>query len=848
MHRRIAAACVVLGVIINLILIGTVFADIKVVDPSGGGDYLTIQAAVNGLPDPGPRTIIVRAGTYHEAVLISTRNTRATNDSQRIIIMADTNTASGSVIVTPPSGSSGMNLSRSRFITVQGLAITGASGKTVPAITLTGGSKDNEDIAIVGCEISGNGSHGIQIGQNNPRTWLMNNLIHDNGSNSSSDDGVTIAAGSASTVYLINNTIVRSKFDGVFVQVPRVLYMVNNLIVGNGGYGLQCASKPVSGSMTLLNNVFYANAAGDIALASQTLDATDSGNRTTAGNEAVGIAGCTFTNCSNAASLANIFVNPGGVTPDFHQAAGSPVIDRGVNSFSDWQATWEIAEDLDGNARPKDGLGDCIPIVDVGCYEAPAVVPCHVTEDGLATTNLLAAVSNALAGAFATMNTIASNFNLATYAPMSDLLGKADTNQNVSLFPNDAGYLTASALNNLATINGTYPGMTVGTATFAATASNVLSFGNTTPDGYVKTDNPMILNGLTNLYATGSGTVTVNGNAGTINFGAVALSNVLAVGNVSGTGIVMSAKDATNSHGLFFVDSSGDTNQFRGSGSNVVHIAPSGATGTVWDAINLPYPASTNGIYPGMTVGTATNAQSLNGVAAAGYATTNGSYQNMNVGTALFATSTGTATNCVTCPTAAITNGSVFLNSSGNLTGIPVIPLQDTEAHLASVVPQPGEAAYATDSKNYYVGDGTNVVPDLGSLLHYKPTGGMNHISPFYYVFNISGGSGTATNVSEVYYTLQDSGVMAAVKVKEILFNTRNHDPIAPDSPSSLSQYVYNDYYMHGSCDWNSMTSIIPDAANPPFITVALATMSRWPFSSYPPSILTPSLTVIVSL
>jgi len=60
MTKRAMAANVVLAVLVSMISMGSGFADTKVVDPSGGGDYTTIQAAVNGLPDPGPRTAIDR--------------------------------------------------------------------------------------------------------------------------------------------------------------------------------------------------------------------------------------------------------------------------------------------------------------------------------------------------------------------------------------------------------------------------------------------------------------------------------------------------------------------------------------------------------------------------------------------------------------------------------------------------------------------------------------------------------------------------------------------------------------------------------------------------------------------
>jgi hypothetical protein len=48
--------------------------------------------------------------------------------------------------------------------------------------------------------------------------------------------------------------------------------------------------------------------------------------------------------------------------------------------------------------------------------------------------------------------------------------GKAATNANVSGFANDAGYVTQTITNTLAATNGTYSGMSVGTATFATSA------------------------------------------------------------------------------------------------------------------------------------------------------------------------------------------------------------------------------------------------------------------------------------------------------------------------------------------------------------------------------------------
>ncbi|HVM61077.1 MAG TPA: right-handed parallel beta-helix repeat-containing protein [Verrucomicrobiae bacterium] len=757
MKKQIIRAylAIVIGALVDVSIIGSTFADTKVVDPAGGGDYTTIQAAVSDLPNPGPRTIIVRAGTYHEAVLFSAENTRAINDGQRIILMGDTNAAPGSVVVIPPPGSSGVSLNQSRFISVQGLAIAGVKGAKVAAIKLSGGSENNQDITIVGCLIHDNAGHGIEVQAGNPRTWIMNNLIHGNGSNVRSGQGILVADGLGETIYVVNNTIVRNASDGAYFGVPRPFYAINNLVVDNGGYGFRRTDGlAIPTRATLLNNMFYANRAGDLANISQTMDDTDTGNRTTTGQEGIGVSGCTFPNCNRATALTALFVDPG-TAADFHLAAGSPAIDSGVNSFSDGTDSWAIMDDLDGNARPQDGRGDCLAMVDIGCYEAPAV-PCQ--------SNAIPSLASLL---FGNGGLLVSNVNAQTLGGV-----------------NAADY---------ATVYGTYLGMTVGTAT------NALNLGDIPPGGYVRTNDARVVNAITALYATGGGTVTVNGNVGTINFAAAttagtatfaissgyatnagvatsagtaayasssayatnagsavsaaaagtatfaassgyaatagyatnagvattaggaafatssayatnagsalsaatagtatfaissgyatnagaapvpALSNVLAVGNITGTGIVFSADDSTGSYGVHFADGSGNTNQFFGSSSNLEHVAPTGATGTVWDALNLPYPASTNGNYAGMSVGSATfaagagnasfaesasvssNTLQLGGIGAAAYSTSNQLTATSNtLAAAALAITNG-------LPTTAITNGLVSATVTNGL-------------------------------------------------------------------------------------------------------------------------------------------------------------------------------------
>ena len=73
---------------------GTVY-----VNPNGSEQYSTIQAAINNLPNPGPHTVIVRAGTYVEPITISNKNTKATSDAHRILITADPSAMRGSVLL-----------------------------------------------------------------------------------------------------------------------------------------------------------------------------------------------------------------------------------------------------------------------------------------------------------------------------------------------------------------------------------------------------------------------------------------------------------------------------------------------------------------------------------------------------------------------------------------------------------------------------------------------------------------------------------------------------------------------------------------------------------------------------
>src|SRR5262249_26094765 len=310
-------------------------------DASCGGHlpcYLTIQAAVNAAL-PG-ETIQVQAGTYHEQVSIAGKNnTASASEADRIVIQADPAAAVGSVIlqgaVTQCASGYAVQFQQSKFVTVRGLTITGAGGQ---AVSLLGGSNQNQAIHLERLRIFGNGSSecngGITIAGGNPGTLIVNSLIYGNGRN-----GIATIDITGGPHYIIGNTIHANAWSGVNVTRNHETYLVNNAITGNGtatgttgrrfGVVREAATTPNPAGIHLLNNLICGNRLGEIS--GPALDASDGGNLTPTGSEGLGVTASS--SCGNAATVytnvngADGLANTG--DDDFKLATGSPAIDNG---------------------------------------------------------------------------------------------------------------------------------------------------------------------------------------------------------------------------------------------------------------------------------------------------------------------------------------------------------------------------------------------------------------------------------------------------------------------------------------------------------------------------------------
>jgi pectinesterase len=135
MKKWIPVLCVMLSLQLQLAA-----AQTAVVDAAGGGNFKTIQEAINSLPDSSAtdRTILVKNGTYHEKVFIAKNNILLQGEDQRNTFLTFA-VAREVWLCTNPSdwGAATLNIS-GNDITLKNLTILNTYAKDTPRDTVVG--------------------------------------------------------------------------------------------------------------------------------------------------------------------------------------------------------------------------------------------------------------------------------------------------------------------------------------------------------------------------------------------------------------------------------------------------------------------------------------------------------------------------------------------------------------------------------------------------------------------------------------------------------------------------------------------------------------------------------------
>ncbi len=344
--------------------------------------YGSIQVAVNAA-QPGD-TVQVRAGDYVEQVSIAGKNAGTLVESSRITIEADPALPPGRVVLHGAVGQCAqghaIRLERSRFVTIRGLTITGAGGA---GIVLGGGASQNAAIRIERNRIVGNGSagcdggHGIAIGGGNPGTLILNNIVSGNARN-----GIATVDADGGPHTIVQNTLHGNGWNGLAATRSHVLLVVNNAITGNGNRsgssGGRAGVRRETGGLpavtvVLRNNLVCGNRLGE--LTGPVLDVVDGANITPTGAEGPGVVaspGCEVPPTVYR-DLAGPDQTPGTTDDDPTPAAGSPLIDRGLDPRTlltpELNARLE-ADYFEDGVRPVAATPGAPPRFDIGAVEA----------------------------------------------------------------------------------------------------------------------------------------------------------------------------------------------------------------------------------------------------------------------------------------------------------------------------------------------------------------------------------------------------------------------------------------------------------------------------------------------
>jgi nitrous oxidase accessory protein NosD len=383
-------------------------------------DQPTIQAAINAASNGD--VVQVARGTYVENINFMGKAIHVVSEQGPQVTIIDGNQA-GSVVTfgtheTPDSVLNGFTLQNGMTTFDGGGIFVSYASPTIVGNIITNNIAGDGGAGIMSYHgspvIQGNviknngqipgyaggiGGGGVAIGGLSS-AQLLNNIIVNNSWATANGGGVTLNAAGTPTVQ--NNLIANNatygpqgQGGGLYLMNQSDASIVQNVITGNfalAGGGVYWNVPPGARGPFLINNTIYGNEAvegsgvfadgSDVQakLVNNIIVAFPGEHAVTCGNfndvnppifqnnDVVAPGGYPYTGlCTNQTGLNGnisadpLFANAG--AGDFHLQPGSPAIDAGINSGTP-QA------DFDGVARPLDGNGDGIAVIDLGAYEA----------------------------------------------------------------------------------------------------------------------------------------------------------------------------------------------------------------------------------------------------------------------------------------------------------------------------------------------------------------------------------------------------------------------------------------------------------------------------------------------
>ncbi len=382
--------------------------------------YPTIQAAIAAAADGD--TVVVAPGTYNERIDFLGKNIVVQSQAGRDTTVID---GGGSGVVVK------MAAAATATPTLRGFTIRnggGGSGTDDGAIDTSGGPALIENNLVTANHYCGEGAISAAFSA----ATIRGNIISANSQSGCSGGvgGGAIAIRGAGTVQVVGNTITGNSpgsFGGAIALFAAGSPVIDGNVISGNTAGSQGGAIDIvnASNATITNNVFASNSApdggaiywlvpsgergpivanntfiantatrgsavfadgydaasqltNDLVVASGSSAAVYCGNFNDPNppvitfNDVVAGAGGTRyggicadqTGLNGNVSAAPTFVNP--TASDYHLANGSAGIDAGT-------ATNAPARDIDGDARPLDGNGDGLAVVDIGADEAPAL-------------------------------------------------------------------------------------------------------------------------------------------------------------------------------------------------------------------------------------------------------------------------------------------------------------------------------------------------------------------------------------------------------------------------------------------------------------------------------------------